>query len=158
MSSIISYDTDQLVNRFMEEYGLRELQARQAVNSTSCVRLLNLLAKEQGLLDESTAVALTSERERLEQEREQALAETARLQEERRKTEAAKAAAERAAAELKEMRDGLAQDLDGLETAEMRDRVRALHLFRKMTREDVDRLTECAAILAGDPAVLKSAV
>ena len=132
---------DDLLKRYCEFYDCDERSAREVLDSWQGYRLLKLLATDAGLLEEGVLDPLERTKEQLEADRQALELERKNLKEER--------------AELDSyMKSIEATQNRVLETAEMRDRVRAMEIFRyamnpKNKEEKLAVIEGCARILTG---------
>lgn len=142
-----------LEQKLMERYGLSQKQANNAVCTTSARRIIEVFAEESGLLERSVVSMVESANNEIlraeimkkdakeqakqnEQTRKNLLMEREKLNEEKKA--------------FKILRD----DLLSVETAEAKDRIRLLEIFKKNVsvhtpQNNTAFIAGCAAILAG---------
>ena len=159
---LIRFDSKQFVDLYAQYYGVREIDAKRALGSTTSLRILNLVALENGAINKYTREVVTNLNESMRKQQEDIDKEIAELNikmnelcDMSEKLRAQKADVEKLMAEYQALQSTFGE----METPEMRDRVRALEFYKSMftpeTRQRNSYIQGCALILAGSYIVVE---
>ena len=145
----------------MEYYGVRECDAKKTLNSTSSLRLLNMLAMEAGLITDVTCETIDNANKVLHDKEEAINIQMEELKSLQEQIDQEKEELEKKEADIKVLLSELNTQrlaFEDMETQEMRDRVRALEYFKgcfdHAARQRNSYIQGCATILAGQYVVV----
>lgn len=142
-----------LASRLVEKYGMTGKAAEQALKGSTIQRVLEILAEESGIVERIALDSLRIREKAVEEKARDAESERTKAAYLYSKAQDKQMQAQRALDEL----EAIFNELRNYETAEARDRVRLLQLFKdsvdvKSPQNNTAFIAGCASILSGKPA------